>query len=276
VGSLVHDLVPGDRVTFDSTVSCGGCAYCVRGEANLCDRREVLGVSPGTYRRHGAFAEFIAAPRRIIYKLPGSLSFEQAAMIEGVSVAVHAVHLTPIELGDTAVVVGTGMIGLLAVQAARRAGCANVIAMDIDDSKMELARQMGATHTVKAESENAAEAVLNLTGGRGADCAFECVGAASAVGSAIAAVRKGGTATLVGNLARTVEFPLQDVVTRQVRVQGSCASSGEYPACISLLSEGAIRVEPLISAVAPLEEGQVWFERLYRREPGLMKVMLRP
>ena len=109
----VRDLRPGDRVTFDSTIYCGQCFYCARGEVNLCDNRQVMGVSPGPYRRHGAFAEYVAVPRRIIYRLPDALSFEQAAMIEAVSVAMHAVNLTPVRLGDTAVVVGAGMIGVL-------------------------------------------------------------------------------------------------------------------------------------------------------------------
>src|SRR5271157_1454926 len=130
-GAHVADLRVGERVTFDSTVYCGRCFFCVRGEQNLCDNREVLGVSPGPYRRHGAFAEFVAVPRRILYRLPQNLSFEQAALIEAVSVAVHAVNLTPVRLGDTAVVVGTGMIGLLAVQALRLAGCSRVVAVDV-------------------------------------------------------------------------------------------------------------------------------------------------
>jgi len=106
--------------------------------------------------------------------------------------------------------------------------------------------------------------------------AVECVGAEASIRTAIAATRKGGMVTLVGNMAPQVGFPLQEVVTRQVRVQGSCASCGEYPAVIELLSRGAIRVDALITAVAPLTEGVTWFDRLYRREPNLMKVILRP
>src|SRR5258708_2560276 len=115
-GAAVVALTIGDRVTFDSTVYCGGCAFCIRGDANLCDRREVLGVSPGPYRRHGAFAEYVAVPRRIMYRLPDNLSYEQAALIEAVSVGVHAVTLTPIVLGDTAVGVGSDMLLPLTLQ----------------------------------------------------------------------------------------------------------------------------------------------------------------
>lgn len=275
-GADVHDLRPGDRVTFDSTVYCGQCFHCTRGEVNLCDNREVLGVSPGPYRRHGAFAEYVSVPRRIMYKLPDNLSYEQAALIEAVSVAVHAVGITPVRLGDSGVVVGSGMIGLLTVQAVKLAGCTRIIAVDPDDSRLELARQMGATATVNPKSVDAVEVIREMTEGRGADVALECVGATDPIRTAIGAVRKGGAVTLVGNVAPDINLPLQSVVTRQIRLQGSCASNGEYPACIALLSAGAIQVGPLISAVAPLEEGPSWFDRLYRHEPNLMKVILRP
>jgi L-iditol 2-dehydrogenase len=97
VGSGVANFRPGDRVTFDSTVYCGECAFCRRGEANLCDRREVIGVSCGDYRRNGAFAEFIAVPERILYKLPNKMSYPEAAMLEAVSVALHAVNVSGVK-----------------------------------------------------------------------------------------------------------------------------------------------------------------------------------
>src|SRR5688500_18533366 len=112
VGRQVEGWQPGDRVTFDSTISCGKCAYCRSGEVNLCDNRRVVGVAPAEYRQHGAFAEKLALPARILYRLPDSLTFEQAAMIEPVSIAVHAIKRVAIGPTDTAVVVGTGMIGL--------------------------------------------------------------------------------------------------------------------------------------------------------------------
>ena len=275
-GANVTDLKAGDRVTFDSTVYCGRCFFCLRGEQNLCDNREVLGVSPGPYRRHGAFAEFVSVPRRIMYRLPENLSYEQAAMIEAVSVAVHAVGLTPIRLGDTAVVVGAGMIGLLTIQSARNAGCSRVITVDPDEGRLKLALAAGATDSINPKAVNAVEAIRELTGGTGADVALECVGATEPIVTAIDGVRKGGAVTLVGNVSPKIELPLQSVVSRQIRVQGSCASNGEYPACIEMMSRGAIQVDTLISAVAPLGEGASWFDRLYRHEPNLMKVILRP
>jgi L-iditol 2-dehydrogenase len=275
-GEAVTDMQEGDRVTFDSTVSCGHCHFCRRGQVNLCNNRQVLGVSCGEYRRMGAFAEYVSVPRRICYRLPDELPFEKAAMIEAVSVAIHAVSLTPVTLNDTAIVVGAGMIGLLTLQAARLAGCGRVIITDVDQSRLETARQLGASEVILARNTNVAEEVKALTAGLGADIAFECVGATPTIQNSIASTRKGGTVTLIGNITPQVEIPLQSVVSRQIRLQGSCASSGEYPACIDFLARGAIRVDAMLSAIAPMAEGPRWFERLYQGEPNLMKVVLTP
>ena len=172
-GAAVRGLRVGERVTFDSTIYCGQCFYCARGQVNLCDNRQVLGVSPGAYRRHGAFAEYMVVPSRIVYPLPANLSFEHAAMIEAVSVAVHAVSLTPVHPGDTAVVVGSGMIGLLAIQALRHAGCARVIAVDPDPARLEMARQLGATSALNPGTADAVAAIREMTEGRGADVAVD-------------------------------------------------------------------------------------------------------
>ena len=276
VGSAVTDLREGDRVAFDSMISCGKCTFCRRGESNLCDNRQVLGVSCDEYRRNGAFAEYVSVPQHIIYKLPAELSFEHAAMIEPVSVAVHAVNITPVRLGDTAVVVGTGMIGLLTIQAARLAGCARIIAMDLEDHKLAVAKENGADETVNPRTSDAVKYVLEATNGRGADGVFEAVGATDPIRTAIGCVRKGGTVTLIGNIRPQIDLPLQPVVTRQIRLQGSCASSGEYPECIALMGRGAINVSPMLTAKAPLEEGARWFDRLYSHEPNVMKVVLEP
>jgi L-iditol 2-dehydrogenase len=275
-GADVSNFREGDRVTFDSMISCGKCYFCRRGAINLCDNRRILGVSIAEYRRHGAFAEYVAVPQHITFRLSDSVPFEHAAMIEPVSVAVHGVNLTPLALGDSAVVIGTGMVGLLVVQALRAAGCGTVIAVDIEDSKLDLARRLGADAGLNATRCDVPEEVRKRTQGRGADVALEVVGATKPIEAAIASVRKGGVVTLVGNITPRIELPLQSVVTRQIRLIGSCASSGEYPACIDLLARGAIQVEPLISARAPLEEAPSWFDRLYNHEPNLMKVIIQP
>jgi len=276
VGKNVTQWAQGDKVTFDSTIYCGKCHFCQQGYINLCDNRRVVGVSCVDYRQHGAFAEYIVIPQRILYKLPDGVTFEQATMFEALSIAFHGVRRTPIVLNDTAVVVGAGMIGLLVIQSLRLAGCGNIIAVDIDDGKLNLAKKMGADFGFNSSTVNVKEEVLNLTHKRGADCAFEVVGISPAVNTGIEVIKKGGSVTLIGNIRAQIDFPLQTVVTREITLYGSCASNGEYPACIDMIVRKKIDVDSLISAVAPLSEGISWFKRLYKREPGLMKVILRP
>jgi len=275
LGDGVTDFAAGDRVTFDSTVYCGTCAPCRRGEINLCDNRQVLGVSCAEYRRAGAFAEYVAVPSRIVYRLPDGLSFAEAAMLEAAAVAVHAVSLAQSFPESTALVVGVGMIGLLAAQALRAAGCSRVFVADVDGSRLKLAQDLGATAVLSAETDIAAQ-VLQLTGGAGTDVVVEAVGRTETVTASVESVRRGGTVVLVGNISPEVSIPLQKVVTRQIRLQGSCASAGEYPRAMELLASGAIQVKPLITAIAPLADGPQWFARLHAREPNLMKVVLVP
>lgn len=276
VGAAVHGFAVGDRVTFDSTVYCGVCEFCLKGEVNLCNNRQVVGVSCGEYRRAGAFAEFVAVPSRILYRLPEGLSFAEAAMLEAVSVALHGVRVAELKGGETALVIGAGMIGLLLLQAAKVAGCSRVLIADIDATRLALAKELGADEILNASGEALVREIQWLTDGRGVDVVFEAVGRDETVSASIDSVRKGGTVTLVGNIAPTVTLPLQKVVTRQIRLQGSCASAGEYPEAMELMSAGKIKVGPLITAVAPLSEGPRWFERLHGREPNLMKVVLDP
>lgn len=266
VGKGVTEWRVGERVTFDSTLFCGECWFCRRGQINLCDRRRVLGVSCDEYRQHGAFAEYVVVPQRVLYRLPDGLSFTRACLVEPLSVALHAVSLAPVALGSRALVMGAGVIGLLIVQLLRAAGCGEITTVDLDAGRLALALGLGAHRALLPEAME----------GRDMDLAFDAVGVASTVESAVQAVRKGGQVVLVGNLAPRVEIPLQAVVARQLMLSGSCASAGEYPTCLDLMAREAVQVDPLISAVAPLAEGAEWFARLRSGEGGLMKVLLAP
>lgn len=276
VGQNVKDYVPGDRVTFDSTEYCGSCYYCRKGMINLCTNRKVLGVSCGEYSRNGAMAEYIAVPQRILYRVPDGVTFEQAAMVEPLSIAVHAVSVSPFRLGDRVVVVGCGAIGLLLIQTLKAAGCSQIIALDVDEIKLEKAKEMGATDTVNSVEKDVSDRVRGLTDGRGADLSFEAVGISPTFNVALECTRNGGGVVLVGNVSNKVEFNLQKVVTSQIALYSSCASAGEYDVCLSLIESGQVDVDGLISKCVPLEEGNDWLARLHAAEPGLIKVELLP
>lgn len=276
VGDNVSGWKAGDNVAFDSMIYCGKCDLCKAGQTNLCEDRRVIGVSCDDYRRHGAFAEYVAIPKHMLLQLPEGVSFEEAAFGEPVGVALHAVGLVKPNDGDTAVVVGAGLIGLLVVQALKRAGCARVLAVDLDEKRLELAKELGADDSINSGSETALDDIRAWAGGDGADIGMEVVGIDPTIQLAVKSVRKGGKVGAVGNLKAMVEFPLQDIVTREITVYGSCASAGEYEEALAAVADGSIRVKPLISATASIEEGQVWFDKLYNREGDLLKVLLHP
>lgn len=277
VGPKVTRWKVGDRVTFDSTIYCGKCGPCQVGQVNLCENRRVVGVAPVEYRQHGAFAEKLVVPERILYSVPDNLSFPQAAMIEPVSIAIHAIQRVKINPTDTAVVVGAGMIGLFVIQALRWAGAKQIIAVDLAENRLALAKELGATHALKSDACDVPAEVAKLTEGRGADLALEVVGVSPTLNLALATLRRGGSIVLVGNLAAKTEFPLQAVVTKELTLYGSCSSAGEYPLCLDLIAQGHIRVEPMISAIAPLDEGKEWFDKLSAKDGSkYMKVILTP
>lgn len=276
VGSEVTEWKPGDRVTFDSTIYCGECHFCRRGMTNLCDNRRVLGVSCEEYRQDGAFADCVAVPQHVLYRLPEGVSFEHAATVEPFAVAQHSVNRSPLSPGGVAVVVGAGVIGLCIIQCLRASGCERIVAVDLDRDRLALARRLGAENAFSPDSADVPAEILDFTEGRGADLAFEAVGITAAVQLAVNSVRKGGAVVLVGNISPTAELPLQATVTRELTLYGSCISKGEYPDCLKMMERGALSPDPLISATAPLAEGATWFERLRKREPGLVKVVLKP
>ena len=266
----------GDRVTFDSTVYPLNDWYTLEGLYNLSDNREVLGVSPGSYKRDGAFAEFIAIPQHILYKIPDKVTFKQAAMVEAIAVALHSINIAGIKPGDKCVVVGAGMIGIFILKLLKISGASTIIAVDINQKRLEQAGKEGIDHIFLSTDKDLYEKILVLTNNRGADISFEAVGMSESVNIAIDTLRKGGKTILVGNISPKVEFPLQKVVTRELSVLGSCAIRGEYETILNLLETGKISVDDQISAVVSLSDGAHWFKKLYNKEDGLNKVILVP
>jgi len=275
VGKNVTGWAIGDRVTFDSTIYRLDDWYTRKGLYNLSDNRMVLGVSCSDYRRDGAFAQYINIPAHILYRIPDNVTFEQAAMVEPVAVALHAVNLSGAKINDIVAVFGSGMIGLFIIQLLKQAGC-NVIAVDILREKLEMAKNSGAFITFNTLTDDVPREIRKLSQNRGADMAFEAVGISQTIKYAVESLRKAATLMLVGNTSPAVDLPLQKVVTQEITLRGSCAINGEYPAVLDLISKGKINVDNMISAAVPLPEGALYFEKLYRKEPGLLKVILKP
>jgi threonine dehydrogenase-like Zn-dependent dehydrogenase len=208
--------------------------------------------------------------------MPDKLDFVGASIAEPTAVAAHAAAITPIAMGESKLVVGAGLIGLLLLQILRAHSPGLIVALDTDPDRRASAIKAGADFAFDPALPETQKTLLELTAGRGFDRSFEAVGATVPIKTAIAATRKGGSVTLIGNVSPMVEIPLQSVVTRQISLLGSCAMAGEYPLALDLLASGKIDARAIVSAVAPLASGPEWFGRLYAREKGLLKVVLEP
>ena len=276
VGPAVHGFAPGDRVVFNSTLSCGVCHFCVRGLQNMCVSGKVYGVSSDSYRLNGAMAEYIVVPSRILSHVPENVSYPQAAMVEPLSVALHAVNLADIRLGDSAVVFGAGTIGIMLIKLLKLSSCRSIIAVDIDDTKLELALASGAAHCFNPAKGDLQRRVLDVTDGLGASLAFEAVGIPATTRLGIDCLRPMGSFVLLGNLTPQIELPVQKVVLKQLKLVGSYCFAAEAETSLKLLASGDVKVDDLISAVVPLGEGPTMFRRLRDGEKGLRKVVLVP
>jgi L-iditol 2-dehydrogenase len=276
MGKNVRGFEKGDRVCFDSTVYCNKCEACLGGRFNHCDKRQVLGVSVPSFKRHGTFAEYVAVPSWIVFKIPDDLSFVNAALLEPAAIGTHAANRAPITPEDTVVIIGAGTIGLFILQGCRLKDAAEVIVADINEFRLSVAKQLGADVVVNPLECDLKELVIEQTEGKGADVALEAVGYAKTFDTAVSLVKLGGYVVAVGNLEKKAEFDLQQLIARELTFTGSYASSGEFRECIDLVASGKINVEPLISEVLPLEEGPGAFDRLLKAEENLLKIVLEP
>lgn len=272
-GSLVSGYQKGDRVVFNSSLYCGKCFYCRRGMENLCTDAKVFGVHCDSYKLDGAMAEYICVPEHILYHLPDALDYVHGALIEPLSIALHAVARTPIQMHATAAVIGSGTIGMMLVKALRAAGVNQIAVIDIDNSRLSLAKKAGATICINSSEEDPVLRIVETFGGL-ADHTFEAVGAATTLNTAIACSRKGGTVTVVGNAAACGEIAFQQIVLKELAVYGSYACANEYELALALLADGQVAIDDILSVTASLEEAQTLFDRLDAREDGLLKVVL--
>lgn len=274
VGATVNGYKVGDRVVFNSSLYCGQCYYCRRGQENMCVDAKVFGVSCADYKLDGAMAEYIKVPAHILYRLPDSLSFVQGAVIEPLSIALHAVSRTRIEAGDTVAVIGAGTIGLMIVKALKNSGAGRIVSIDVDDYKLDCAMKAGADAVINSRTQDALSEIKKLAP-MGADVVFEAVGIGATVENALDLVRRGGSVTLVGNAQPRADLGMQKIVLKELRVHGSYACANEYETAIKLLEQGRTYVDDIISVVAPIEEGQTYLDKLVGGREKMVKVVLK-
>lgn len=263
IGPGVSGVATGDRVLAPSVWACGRCRYCRAGRENLCADL----VMPGNHV-HGGFAEFLAVPAKELVRLPPELPLERACVIaDAVSTPYHAVKQRgQVRAGDTVAVVGCGGVGLNVVQCAALAG-ATVIAVDLNDARLALARRMGARHTINpATTERVDKDVRKLTDG-GVDVAFEVVGKPHTIDLAFNLLRKGGRLVVIGFSHEPVPINAAKLMFYELELVGSLGCGGGlYPEIVALVADGRIDLEPIVSGTFPLERINEGFDRLRRGE----------
>ena len=257
VGAGVANVKPGDHVIFSFRPQCGRCLYCSIGRSILCDGQDIFQMA-----RIGTFAESVVCPAEMLVPIRKEMPWPQAALMGCcVPTGVGAVtRCAQVEAGASVVVIGCGGVGLNVVQGARLAGARLIIACDLLDNKLQYAREFGATHTINAGSQNVVDTVRGLTGGRGADYAFDAIGGEATTLQILDAIRPGGTAVIVGMAAMNVRAPITPYAmalqekTLRGTMYGSVRPNIDFPKLVDLYLDGRLKIDQLVSRTYKLEE----------------------
>jgi len=273
VGAQVREIEPGMRVAVEPGVPCGKCEACLTGKYNICPEVKFCGTPPVD----GAYQEFYAAKATLVYPFSKEISFEEGAMIEPLAVALHSVNVAPVKNGDWVAVLGSGPIGLMLIQAARSAGATRIIATDLLDYLVKAAEEFGADFSLNAAKEDPVAAIMEFTGGRGVDVAFEAAGVPETVQQAIEIVRPGGIVGLVGICHKdTIPLDLHPAIRKELTLQAVRRFRHVYPRAVALLERGQVNVAGLITHRLPLEEITSAFEMVDNYADSVLKAVILP
>jgi len=272
VGADVATVREGDRVTVNPCLPCGECAWCRRGQPNLCARLGTLGLS-----RDGAFAPLVTALASGCHRLPAGVSDQAGAAVEPLAVAVHAARRARLAGSERVALVGAGPIGLLLLQVLKAQGTPWLAVIEPREERRRLASLLGADVVIDPQAQDPVRMLAELTDNLRAEVAFECVGSPAAFATAFRLAGKGGRVVVVGLVPAQVRVNLLALLAHEKEIVGSSAYTDEFPAAIALLVEGRVRIEPLVTATVPLEAALPrGLEALRRREEAHVKIMVTP
>ncbi len=267
VGEGVENVKPGDKVVVDPALYCGKCEYCRRGAYYQCDHRGAIGMDTD-----GAYAEFFVAPALNCYPLPEGMGWEEAAFVDTLACPINAMNLMPHRWGETVAILGDGPAGLCFLQLCRLSGASLVIVTGTEENRLRLAREYGADLTVNVHQQDPVEAIMEATQGRGVDTTIEACGAPEAVRQAIKVTRKQGKIMIYGVFAEPVDgVDFQDMHRREITIYGSSGAPWSYPAAISLIATGRVRVREMITHTFTLEQLDEALRTAAERRDGYIK-----
>jgi 2-desacetyl-2-hydroxyethyl bacteriochlorophyllide A dehydrogenase len=274
VGENAEGIKVGDCVVAEPNIVCGSCHFCLMSERNFfCERLKATGVTVD-----GAFAEYVKAKKENVYKFPKSLSFEEAALIEPLACCIRGIDNAKIKTGDAVAIIGAGPIGLLLLQLAKMSGASKVIQTDLKPERLNLAKELGADHTVNTRTEDPVKAITDLTGGYGVDVAIEAVGSPDAITQAMEATRKGGRLNIFGVSPENAVWKVKpfDLYAKELTITTSYRSPFTFQRAVDIASTGKLKLKPLISHVLPLDEIEKAFEIVDKKLENAAKVIIKP
>lgn len=272
VGKNVKHLKPGERVAIEPGVPCRRCDFCKRGRYNLCHDIFFCATPPD----HGTLTRYYTHAADFCYKLPDHVSFEEGALLEPLSVAVHACRRANVEIGQNVLICGAGPIGLVCLLTAKAMGASMIIITDIVEHKLQTASALGAdiTINVKGRSTDDIKAELGNTLGDLPDVTIECTGAEPSIRLGMLGTKSGGTLVLVGLGAPEAKVPLVDAAVREIDIRGIFRYANCYPTALAMVASGRVNVKPLVTHRFKLEQTIEAFTVAKTGSGGAIKVMI--
>lgn len=270
-GPGVNKVNLGDRVVVEPVLTCGQCYFCVRGEYHFC-QNIAYQYSAG----QGGFTPYFITAEKWVHQIPEAISYEEAALIEPLAVAVHAVRKAEVGLGHNVAIFGAGGIGLFLLQVVRSAGANSVFVMDIQDHRLKLAQELGASSITNPKKEDSLAKIFKETNGLGVDQSFEAVGLEKTLHQSVECLKKGGICVLIGLFEEpwTVKFPVNLFVQKEIQIRGSRGYCWDFQTAINLINNGQVKLAPLISHRLPLSDLPQAFEILLNPDQKANKVVI--
>jgi (R,R)-butanediol dehydrogenase/meso-butanediol dehydrogenase/diacetyl reductase len=262
----------GDRVALEGYWICFDCYYCERHEYNRCEKLAFHGLSAP-----GGLAEYVCAPTYQLYAIDPRVSKEAGALIEPIAVAVRAVNRTAPKLGENALIVGAGPIGLAILQVLRAAGIERILITEPSPRRRELARAFGAAEVLDPRTDDVAYAVKAMTRGVGFDMAFECAGTDAAFQTAMQQTRKGARITILSQTNQPFNLNVIDLGFYEREIIGTVAYNGDFATAISLIASGKVQADAMITAKIPLDDlVTVGYHELMHNSANQVKIIVAP
>lgn len=272
LGEDVKSLKIGDRVALEPGITCGQCEFCKTGRYNLCPDVVFLATPPV----QGCYANYIAFPENMAFKLPDNISTKEGALIEPLAVGMHAANQGQVKLGDSVVILGSGCIGLVTLLACKAHGATDITVVDVVPKRLEFAMKLGATRVINGASANVIDEIEKLTGGEGVDKVFETAGSAITIGQTPYIVKRGGTIILVGISAQEIiEFNFAKIMAKEIKIESVFRYRNIYPNAIAAISQKTIDVSGIITHEFEFEDIQSAFECAINNKNDVVKAVIK-